>query len=911
MRCAAAVAALFLFAAATSTIRPTTTNNDDSCDIALLPAATLLLPYFEVDFRSPATTAKTTLVTIQNATATPQIARITLWTDWGYPMLTFNVFLTGYDVQGINFYDIFARGIIAPAGGAPGGLSLPNDQNPHFLADAAATCSSNPGVLDKALLRELQTAFTNGTVTRPDCTITNPAGSLQYPNAFGYATIDVVGNCRPTSPSDPRYFTNELLFDNVLTGDYQHVNPNPVIGNYAGGNPLVHIRAVPEGGPAGAVVPTRLPYTFYDLYTSGAAARTQDRRQPLPSVFMPRYIQGGTGAFNTNFQIWREPYATPASCPVAHEKNTTMLSFDTVRFDEHENPTYYDNPCHSYVCYPAVPVASSISTTAPWFPNLPTSGDVGGWFYLDLNNGGSPAYSAARDYRGGTTRFGPRQSQAWVVTSMYAEGRYAVEMDAAAIGNGCSPAPDFAYKTQIGPAPNAAPAAPPSMPATTKPITIDNDDSCDIALLPAATLLLPYFEVDFNTVSVVAKTTLFSVQNTTAMPQIARVTLWTDGAYPMLTFNLFLTGYDVQSINLYDVFGRGVVAPVAVNANLPGGTSNQTPPGEISVPGNPHFLPDAAWTCASNPGPIDKGLLADLRTAFTKGTVTAPGCTAVKPVGGVHANAVGYVTIDVVANCNATSPLSNVYFANEILFDNVLTGDYQHINPNPATGNYAAGNPLVHIRAIPEGGPAGAYVPTRLPYTFYDLYTASLHPTIDRRQPLPSAFLPRFIEGGTGGFNTNLQIWREAYAAPTACPFGYDVNSAVPFAEQVRFDEHENFAYFTSIVQGVFPPSFPSTSSTPTSSERFPPQTASGDVGGWLYLNLNNGGSPAYTAPRNYRFGTTMWGARQSQAWVVTSMFAEGRFAVEMDAVAVGNGCSPAPDVSRFTPIGPAPNPNP
>ncbi len=26
--------------------------------------------------------------------------------------------------------------------------------------------------------------------------------------------------------------------------------------------------------------------------------------------------------------------------------------------------------------------------------------------------------------------------------------------------------------------------------------TRDNDDSCDIAVLPAATLLLPYFEVD-------------------------------------------------------------------------------------------------------------------------------------------------------------------------------------------------------------------------------------------------------------------------------------------------------------------------------------------------------------------------------------------------------------------------------
>ena len=88
----------------------------------MLPAATLLLPYFEVDFSSPLATARTTLFTIQNTTALPQIARVTLWTDWSYPMLTFNVFLTGYDVQAINLYDVFARGSVAPSIGTSGGM---------------------------------------------------------------------------------------------------------------------------------------------------------------------------------------------------------------------------------------------------------------------------------------------------------------------------------------------------------------------------------------------------------------------------------------------------------------------------------------------------------------------------------------------------------------------------------------------------------------------------------------------------------------------------------------------------------------------------------------------------------------------------------------------------------------------
>src|SRR5712692_3700881 len=106
--------ATFSFGVGGAAAGPSTTNNDDSCDIGVAPAATLLLPYFEVDFKSPATTARTTLFTITNVSALPQIAHVVIWTDWSYAALDFNIFLTGYDVQGISMYDIFARGVIAP-----------------------------------------------------------------------------------------------------------------------------------------------------------------------------------------------------------------------------------------------------------------------------------------------------------------------------------------------------------------------------------------------------------------------------------------------------------------------------------------------------------------------------------------------------------------------------------------------------------------------------------------------------------------------------------------------------------------------------------------------------------------------------------------------------------------------------
>jgi len=90
---------------------------------------------------------------------------------------------------------------------------------------------------------------------------------------------------------------------------------------------------------------------------------------------------------------------------------------------------------------------------------------------------------------------------------------------------------------------------------------VDNDSSCDIALLPAATLLLPYFEVDIHAEAGRGETTIFTITNVTNVPQIAHVTLWTDLGYPVIDFNLYLTGYDVQSINLYDVIGWGRIAP--------------------------------------------------------------------------------------------------------------------------------------------------------------------------------------------------------------------------------------------------------------------------------------------------------------------------------------------------------------
>jgi hypothetical protein len=449
------VTLLFLCTAA-SAASPSSINNDDSCDIKVGPAATLLLPYFQVDTDGPS--GRTTLFTITNVSRYPQIAHVTLWTDWAYPVMTFNLFLTGYDVQAINLADVLVRDVIAPPSGttsatAPGALSASGNGNLRTPLD----CAGTPGLVPESIMSAVRFALRAGLIRFPDLSCNN-AGSAHF-DAIGYATIDVVASCTARMPSDPLYYTNDLLFDNVLIGDYQQIGANPAgrppEAFDAAGNPMVHIRAMPEGGGAGADVGTALPYTFYDRYTP-ASRRTFDRRQPLPSTFATRFVQGGTPDFSTNLTIWREGIGT-VTCAIS-PPTSQMVVPEIVRFDEHENP-YVFGECVELPgdCPVVLPATSSTNTKGLNYPSLGGS-DVGGWIYINANNGGSTTYSVTQNIGGvpvptnartalapvgSTTTVGPRPSQNWITISMFgtlAGNHITAELDAAPLGNGCTPA---------------------------------------------------------------------------------------------------------------------------------------------------------------------------------------------------------------------------------------------------------------------------------------------------------------------------------------------------------------------------------------------------------------------------------------------------------------------------------------
>jgi hypothetical protein len=442
-------------------------------------------------------------------------------------------------------------------------------------------------------------------------------------------------------------------------------------------------------------------------------------------------------------------------------------------------------------------------------------------------------------------------------------------------------------------------------------------------------LLLPLFNVS---IADPFEKTLFTITNVTAVPQIAHVTIWTDWSYPILSFNLFLTGYDVQGIDLSDVLVRGILAPPAgtsatdrrVSPNPSSGVPGAIPDTYVS---NPNIAREAVafgGACSTQRTQLPPDLLNAVQWALTMGTY--PGSCGSTRVGGTHSNARGSITIDVVNTCTTKYPDDPQYLLKELLFDNALIGDYQDVHTDRTVGNLAQGNPMVHIRAIPEGGSAGSHYGSNLPYTFYDRFTISLpgqkQRTFDRRQPLPSVFAARWIEGGTSGFNASYKIWREGVVAGTQDCSKASRNGAMPigFYEVIRFDERENSF---GMVGGVFctcPPPLPvlpaAARVSTTNSSVFPGNGSSVDVSGWMYLNLNNGGVREYSA--NGRTGSqstpfapsgSFTSIRPSQNWVIVSMSVQGRYSVDFDAAMLGNGCSPARIQAGR--IGPAANENP
>jgi hypothetical protein len=341
------------------------------------------------------------------------------------------------------------------------------------------------------------------------------------------------------------------------------------------------------------------------------------------------------------------------------------------------------------------------------------------------------------------------------------------------------------------------------MPLTVAPAS---GEFCTVDPVPAATLLLPYFEVDLSRRGNV--TTLFSIVNLDPAPALAHVVLWTDWAIPTFAFDVYLTGFDVETIDLRELFLEG---------ELPGSAG------------------DFDGCVASDP---DDDELERLRRAHT-GRETGAGCQAHDHDDG---RARGYVTIDSVSECSLLFPGQSNYFDNGAGVansSNQLAGEYLL---SERRGRGLAAGSLVAVEAAQSNGTAG--------YTFYGRYVEGTG--IDHREPLGTVWATRYLDRVAFGksrrsVDNEVVVWRDttfsgleqAYECGEESPPWYPLNET----QVVAFNEQEDAVEICFPFEEEEGGDLVDPVCAPLATQRV--RIGHGDLDlpfdeGWIYWNLNH-----------------------------------------------------------------------
>ena len=427
--------------------------------------------------------------------------------------------------------------------------------------------------------------------------------------------------------------------------------------------------------------------------------------------------------------------------------------------------------------------------------------------------------------------------------------------------------------------------------------------------VPAATLMVPYFEVDLNDPN--QNTTLFSINNASAAPAIAHVVLWTDLSVPTLDFNVFLTGYDVYTVNLRDLFTTGAIPPSSAN------NVAISPRGIFSLTTNP-----ISGVGPGSPGCADQLPIGNLPASVVAHLIAAHTGQGSGIFGGLCSGidygdniARGYVTVDNANFCNLRFPTDCAagYFIAGGLGDsnniNQLWGDWFMVD---TLNNFAQGDTLVHIEANsnfdalqiplldPDTGVTVTTVANATGYTFYGRYFVP--PTgPDNREPLGTIWGTRYLNGGVFD-QTRLIVWRDSTADDIAPPPNQSwCNGAGPSwfplneTEVIAFNEAEDAVEICFFTGGFVSP--PDESDPPC----FPWEThlynwGEGDLSvpfnfGWAWLNLN--------LPPDAPIGDADFGSdgNIAQSYVTTTHSALGLFSVGLQAVQLYDACQ---DYNQF-----------
>jgi len=313
---------------------------------------------------------------------------------------------------------------------------------------------------------------------------------------------------------------------------------------------------------------------------------------------------------------------------------------------------------------------------------------------------------------------------------------------------------------------------------------------CTIDPVPAATLLIPYFAVDLDACDGVGTTTSFTINNAAASPAIAHVVVWTDWSVPALDFDVFLTGYDVQVIDLKALLCRGELPATGTGS-----------PATLDATTQDHVR---AWLTGRE-SPLFGNCAGFPRTDRV---------------------AVGYVTVDNYTSQVSGSPAGGATYVAGLSSVNQLWGSWsletvttreepvpcqscadlkrrkkrkcrreqRRCADDPQTTTVTVTSRSTAPAVAIEAAPPGFFVPGDR--TFYGRYVG--HDGSDLREPLPTSF---GVEYASIPSPYGLIVWREgtADAAGIACgtrPTWFPL----PVRQIVAFDDSENPAEIERLI---------------------------------------------------------------------------------------------------------------
>ncbi len=419
---------LFVAIIATAALFAAAPARADLCTIDATPAATLLLPYFEVDIDNA--DGVDTFFSINNASSAAVLTHVVVWTDMSVEALDFNVYLTGYDVQTIGMGLMIRDGILPRTAKStsvsPRGPFSDSDPN-AYPACTGILPYTNPA-LDSDYIDHVQSILTGG----PSSIYNGRCGGFDHGDniARGYVTADAVYDCTLLTPCDVGYFYLGVdegglpipggvgAFDNVLWGDWYMID---YANDFAQGDALVHLEA---GDYNSDDWNTLISGTFYNRCTPVFWTPFPDMREPLATTFAVRFYQNAAFTGGTDFLVWRDSLYVPAdgwSCssgPIWYPLTQRQAVF----FDEAENPEALCtiSPCpEDEILFPIEAQRVSVGGLSV----TPESG----WAYFNLNQSGDAFGVVAEAVAAGN----------WVIAVHSAEGRFSAGLPAIQLDSFC------------------------------------------------------------------------------------------------------------------------------------------------------------------------------------------------------------------------------------------------------------------------------------------------------------------------------------------------------------------------------------------------------------------------------------------------------------------------------------------